>query len=57
VTFRPGAKVYDAWWSWRAGVVRRVTKTRVHVEWFDGEVWEYDREHVQFLRNQAKGGA
>lgn len=42
-------RVYDRWWPNRRGVVVKVLKTRVHVQWWDGEVWSYDKPHMQFL--------
>ena len=44
-----GARVCDRWWPLRVGVVRRVLKTRVHVEWLDGGRWVYDAAHLRFL--------
>jgi hypothetical protein len=41
--------VHDKGWPWRLGVVIRVLKTRVHVQWTGGEVWNYDLPHTQFL--------
>lgn len=43
------AVVYDRWWPYRRGVVIKRLKTRLHVQWSDGEVWKYDRPHMQFL--------
>ncbi len=42
-------RVHDSWWPERHGDVIKVLKTRVHVQWLDGEVWVYDREHLKFL--------
>lgn len=47
-----GQITYDRWWPWRFGRVIKQTKTRIHVRWFDGEVWKYDRQHQQFLMTQ-----
>lgn len=47
--FRCKQKVYDRWWPYRPGKVIKVLKTRIHVRWFDGEVWSYDKAHQQFL--------
>jgi hypothetical protein len=44
-----GIRVYDRWWPNRRGVVTKVLKTRVHIQWWDGEVWSYDLAHMQFL--------
>lgn len=35
-------------WPWRAGVVAKVLKTRIHVRYGD-DVWVYDRDHRKFL--------
>jgi len=43
------ARVFDRWWPYRYGVVIKVLKTRLRVQWSDGEVWSYDRPHMQFL--------
>jgi hypothetical protein len=48
--FKKGDRVHDVWWPFRVGKVTRVLKTRVHVEWPDGEVWKYDLAHTKFLR-------
>lgn len=42
-------RVFDRWWPYRYGVVIKRLKTRLHVRWSDGEVWNYDRPHMQFL--------
>jgi len=42
-------KVHDRWWPIRLGVVVRVLKTRIHVQWTDGEIWNYDEPHTIFL--------
>lgn len=44
-----GDIVYDRWWPWRIGFVSKALKTRTHVTWSDGEVWNYDRPHARFL--------
>lgn len=44
-----GTIVFDRWWPWRFGVVQKCTKTRLHVMWSDGDVWNYDRPHRRFL--------
>lgn len=44
-----GDIVRDRWWPWRIGVVSKRSKTRTHVTWLDGEVWNYDRPHARFL--------
>ena len=49
---KAGDCVYDVSKPWRGGRVVRVLKTRVHVEWSDGELWRYDRAHTRFLRVQ-----
>lgn len=47
--FKPGMKVYDQWWAERIGTVKKIAGRRVVVEWSDGKVWQYDREHCPFL--------
>lgn len=42
-------QVYDRWWPHRLGKVVKRTKTTTYVRWSDGEVWKYDRDHLQFL--------
>ncbi len=42
--------VYDSWWPLRLGSVVRCLKTRIRVQWSDGEVWSYDKAHQKFLR-------
>jgi hypothetical protein len=42
-------RVFDRWWPYRYGVVIKVLKTRLHVQWSDGEIWKYDQAHTQFL--------
>jgi hypothetical protein len=44
------APVVDRWWPHRPGVVVRRLKTRLHVQWSDGEIWRYDAAHARFLR-------
>jgi hypothetical protein len=43
-----GDAVRDRWWPHRRGRVRKVLKTRLHVE-SDGEIWNYDLPHRKFL--------
>lgn len=43
------ALVYDRWWPWRLGRLLKRTKASAVVQWLDGEVWRYDRAHLQFL--------
>jgi hypothetical protein len=50
VTFRRGNSVYDSWWPHRIGRVLKVLKTRLHVQWSDGQVVTYDKPHQRFLR-------
>jgi len=47
--FKLKARVHDRWWPYRYGTVVKVLKTRVHVRWVDGEIWSYDKPHLQFL--------
>lgn len=47
--------VFDAWWPWRFGRIIRKRKTALWVRWVDGEVWRYDRAHMQFLRAPQGG--
>lgn len=42
-------RVFDRWWPYRHGVVIKRLKTRLRVQWSDGEVWTYDQPHMQFL--------
>lgn len=51
VTRQVDTNVYDRWWPWRIGTIVKVLKTRLHVQWADGETWVYDRPHEQFLRD------
>lgn len=51
--FKQGQAVHDSWWPLRSGHVRNVLKTRLRVEWSDGEVWTYDQSHMQFLRKDT----
>ncbi len=56
---RKGMKVQDVWFSyhdgtwsepWGGGVVKKVLKTRVHIEFeFEGNV-VYDIPHLQFVK-------
>jgi hypothetical protein len=39
----------DRWWPDRVGTVVRRLKTRLHVQWPDGEIWRYDAAHARFL--------
>lgn len=42
--------VRDRWWPYRTGEVIKRKMSRLWVRWTDnGEVWEYDRAHQQFL--------
>jgi hypothetical protein len=41
--------VVDRWWPHRVGTIIRRLKTRLHVQWSDGEVWRYDAAHARFL--------
>jgi hypothetical protein len=41
--------VVDRWWPHRVGTIVRRLKTRLHVQWSDGEVWRYDAAHARFL--------
>ena len=43
-------KVVDRWWPWRVGVIIKRGKSSCAVQWMDGEIWRYDRSHIQFLR-------
>jgi hypothetical protein len=49
--------VYDRWWPYRLGRVTKRTKTRVTVEWLDGETWTYDKAHLQFLEKSRQQSA
>jgi hypothetical protein len=42
-------RVVDRWWPDRVGTVVRRLKTRLHVQWSDGEIWRYDAAHARFL--------
>lgn len=33
------------------GVITKRYETSAYVKWFDGEVWRYDRNHLQFIEN------
>jgi hypothetical protein len=46
---RPQMAVYDRWWPYRVGYVIKKLKTRIRVEWSNGEIWTYDQAHLQFL--------
>lgn len=48
------ALVADRWWPWRVGRIKRRTKYSAHVEWSDGEVQRYDRDHLQFLMELSR---
>lgn len=41
--------VLDRWWPYRRGVIVKRLKTRLRVQWSDGEIWTYDLPHMQFL--------
>lgn len=46
-----GMMVEDTWWPYDvSGKVIKKLKTMVHVRLFCGAIWQYDKEHVQFLR-------
>jgi hypothetical protein len=45
----PRTLVHDSWWPWRVGTVIKRGKATAAVQWSDGEVWRYDRDHLQFL--------
>lgn len=55
MTFTVGMKVRDRWWPWRLGIVRKVTKTTVRVQWVSGTpgVWTdtFDLAHQKFLED------
>lgn len=54
---RIGAQVYDTWWPDRIGKIVKMTPGRrwTKVQWSDGEAWNYDRSHTQFLREYVRG--
>jgi hypothetical protein len=44
-----GRRVVDRWWpEWGTGVVKKVLKTRVRID-FAGTLRTYDLAHLQFL--------
>ena len=45
--------VVDRWWPHRVGTIVRRLKTRLHVQWSDGEIWRYDIAHAKFLSPAA----
>jgi hypothetical protein len=46
--FKKGMVVRDRWWTDRVFTVKKVLKTRVHLERW-GEITVYDLPHLQFL--------
>lgn len=54
VAMRVGCIVYDSWWLWRIGRVTKISASRLHVQWSDGETWNYDKAHQQFLRRTKR---
>ena len=49
--------VVDRWWPHRVGTIVRRLKTRLHVQWSDGEIWRYDTAHARFLSPAAPAKA
>ena len=53
--FKKGMRVFDTWFSyhgrepWGSGVVTKVLKTRVHIEFHPYNKQVYDKSHLQFL--------
>lgn len=55
-TFKVGDRVYDRWKPWKSGIIRKVYKSTVHVEFIFGiEPLDketkviYDKSHQKFL--------
>lgn len=46
---RVGTRVYNRTDRFRRGRIVEVMKTRIKVQWLDGDIETYDRAHVQFL--------
>jgi hypothetical protein len=52
--FKVGEILRDSWWEeWGYGVVKKVMKTRIKIE-FEGELKTYDSDHYQFLVRSQK---
>ena len=49
-----GMKVFDRWWPWRSGFVKKVLKTRIYVYMGPEDLVRYDRAHCQFLEKRVK---
>jgi hypothetical protein len=58
--FKIGDRVHDVSAPWRGGIVRKVLKTRIHVEFVSGlmpteeylRYTIYDKAHQKFLRKE-----
>ena len=51
--------VYDRWWPWRLGCIKKVNKASIYIWWYSGTIdnWRlerYDKAHVQFLEISKK---
>jgi hypothetical protein len=53
--FKVGDKVHDKWWAWKSGIIRKVFKNSVHIEFIFGIGYTspytviYDKAHSKFL--------
>ena len=56
--FKVGDRVYDLWWPYEGnGVVKKVLKTRIRIEWNNGGcvyMTTFDNAHTKFLEKVKK---
>ena len=50
-TLKKGQKVRDTWYKeWGVGKCIRTTKTLFYIKFADGEIRDFDKQHLEFLR-------
>jgi hypothetical protein len=54
---KPRMMVYDRWYPFRAGIIKKVTGSSALVQWISGglvQLQRYDKAHVRFLEIETR---